>query len=295
MSDREAIRRYLLGTAPPEERSALENRYLSDASLFEELTEAENDLIDAYVRGKLSGADRQEFERRYLSSPRGQTKVQFAGALAAVAREGQSAQPFERPSFFERWSLFFRQRRVSLQWALSLGVVAIVLVVGWVKISHDRAMQANLSKPPGKPAEKALPPAIKVAPSEGNSPVEDLAQNSVPPLQEFTVELAPGLVRGSGAESKAFARPNAPWVRLRLALERDDPGPFTASVETVEGRLVQRIEGLARHSLSRKQVVDARISSHLIPPGDYIVELTQKAADGSQEEIDSYAFRVSAR
>jgi|SRR5579872_226490 len=291
MSDREAIRRYLLGTAPPEERSALENRYLSDASLFEELTEAENDLIDAYVRGKLSGADRQEFERRYLSSPRGQTKVQFAGALAAVAREGQSAEPFERPRFFERWSLFSRQRRVSLQWALSLGVVAIVLAVGWVKISHDRAMQSNLSKP----AEQALPPAIKVAPSEGNSPVEDLAQYSVPPLQEFTVELTPGLVRGSGAKSKAFPRPNTPWVRLRLALEGDDHGPFTASVETVDGRLVQRIEGLARRSLSRKQVVDVRVSSHLIPEGDYIVELTQKAADGSQEEIDSYTFRVSAR
>ena len=292
MSNREAIRRYLLGTAPQEERSALENRYLSDSSLFEEMTEAENDLIDAYVRGKLSITDRQEFERSYLSSERGQTKVQFASALSLVAREEQTALPLETLGFFEKFSLSFRQRGLSLRGAVSFGVIAIALAVGWVQFSHYRAMQARLPKTSSKPAEQNLPPATEPAPSTQNAPAETLAQNSAPRLQEFTVELTPGLVRSSGDESKSFPRPQAPWVRLRLTLEDDGRGPFSVSVETVEGRLVQRIDGLAGRSLSGKRVVDVRISSRLISSGDYIVRLSEKTADGSDEELDSYTFRV---
>lgn len=295
MTDQDSMKRHLLGRASPEERVDFENTYLADPGMFEELVEAENDLIDAYARGQLSETERQEFERRYLSSEKRRARVQYAAALAELSREGQSALPFERSGFFERWGLPFRQHRVSLQWALSLGVVAIVLAVGWVKVSHDRAMLARVTKPSVRPAEQALPQSGKGAQSGGNALGEDLAQNAAPPLEEFTVRLIPGVVRSTGAESKAFPPPKTPWVRLRLALDSDDHGPFTVSVETAEGRLVQRVEGLTSRTLSRKQVVDVRISSHLIPSGDYIVRLSEKTEDGSNEELDSYTFRVSAK
>ena len=63
------MRRYLLGDLPESETDELELQVLRDDEKFEEMWEIENLLVDSYVRGRLSSADQERFERHYQASP----------------------------------------------------------------------------------------------------------------------------------------------------------------------------------------------------------------------------------
>ena len=67
--------RYLLGDLPETEQTAVEQEYFADQEKFEEVWAAENDLVDRYVRGRLSRAERELFERNYLQSPKHRERV----------------------------------------------------------------------------------------------------------------------------------------------------------------------------------------------------------------------------
>ena len=168
------MRRYLLGGASPAERIDLENAYLAESTVFEELTEAENDLIDSYVRGKLPEQDKNEFERQYLTSPQRQARVQFASALIDISQEPRPAAVVHR---FIPWRWFtFSQQTPKLRWGFALGAAAIILAIGWLKrrmitkfehpYRHRKAAHTNHHFPghrhrPARPREAKMPEAPK--------------------------------------------------------------------------------------------------------------------------------------
>jgi len=65
--DEKSMVRYLLGDLPAEEEARIEDRAFADRDYMGALDAAEADLIDAYVRGELSQAERRKFENRYLT------------------------------------------------------------------------------------------------------------------------------------------------------------------------------------------------------------------------------------
>ena len=56
------VYRYLLGDLPDAEQLALEQAFFADGETFERVWEIENDLVDRYVRGRLSAAEKKEAE-----------------------------------------------------------------------------------------------------------------------------------------------------------------------------------------------------------------------------------------
>jgi hypothetical protein len=99
------LRRYLLGTIDPEVREDVEKRLFSDDQIFsQQLSLAEDELIDAYVSGGLDGEERQSFEQRFLITDERRDKVGFARELKAYAvreRKGgsRSGARFTLPSW----------------------------------------------------------------------------------------------------------------------------------------------------------------------------------------------------
>ncbi|HEV2668794.1 MAG TPA: hypothetical protein VG324_28005, partial [Blastocatellia bacterium] len=77
--------RYLLGDLPEIEQTAVEQEYFADPEKFEEVWAAENDLVDRYVRGRLSRGERELFERNYLQSPKHRERVAVARKLLEAA------------------------------------------------------------------------------------------------------------------------------------------------------------------------------------------------------------------
>ena len=202
IKDQGRIRRYLLGGASPEERVYLENAYLADSTLFEELTEAENDLVDSYVRGKLPNQDKEDFEQQYMASPQRRARVQFASALLDISQELGPAASLHRP-VLRRW-LTFSQWIPMLRWSMAVGAAAIILVVGWLKVTHDRVLQASL------PSAQSSTHQLPSVPSNGqaqigqNDGVTEVARTETPELAEFTMKLTPGTSRSIGTGAKTF-------------------------------------------------------------------------------------------
>src|SRR5215216_252661 len=79
------LARYLLGELSEIERIDIEDRYSSDVDFFDELLVAEDELIDDYVRRKLTPKDGELFEQNFLCSAARRERVKSARALAKFA------------------------------------------------------------------------------------------------------------------------------------------------------------------------------------------------------------------
>jgi hypothetical protein len=294
MGTRELMRRYLLGRSSPEERIDLENRYLANANVFDELTETENDLIDSYVRGKLSGSDERDFELQYLGSAQRRARIGFAGALAEVSREPKPAKSVQKDPFWRRFPSTFGQTSWRLRWGLALGAMAMVISVGWLLKMRDHDRQSALS-----PAGGRQSPATSVVaggntrPSGGGSAGTEVAKLEKPALDEFTVQLTAGTSRSAGALANTFGVPSSTSsVSLQMILDNDDYPAYTAVLETAEGKTIQRTNGLKSQTLKGNKVVILRMPSRLIQPGDYIIRLSGTATKGNEQDVGVYSFRA---
>src|SRR6478752_799471 len=85
--------RYLLGLLPDDESERLDQLSVSSDEVAWRLRLAEDDLVDAYVRGTLDAEAVERFESFYLSSEHRRQKVKFARTfVAAVDRRGGSRE-----------------------------------------------------------------------------------------------------------------------------------------------------------------------------------------------------------
>jgi hypothetical protein len=291
MSDQGSMRRYLLGTAKPEERSDFENRYLSDAGVFDELVEAENDLIDDYARGQLSETERQEFERRYLSSEKGRARVQYAAALAELSREPRLSAGVEKGSLWLWLSSPFAQPNRTLRLGLA-GITAAILIIGSLKLATHRRLDASLAS-----ERTSRPQSSTAAPRQGGQTPTEIAKARSPELVELTVQLSPGIARGAGSRATVVTlQSRASSITFRLTLEEDSHPAYVAVLETAEGQLVQRSDKLKSRLSDGSKVVDLPISSGLVRPGDYVIRLQGTGGTKiSEEEVEAYTFRAVSK
>lgn len=85
--DDEHLTRYLLGLLSDQENESLDEAGIVDDEVAARLRLAEIDLVDAYVRGTLSGETLTRFRTFYLSSPRRRENVKCAERfLSAIDR-----------------------------------------------------------------------------------------------------------------------------------------------------------------------------------------------------------------
>ena len=81
LENESALKSYLLGDLNPDEQEHLEQRLMADADVFEELHRIEDELIDDYLEGSLSGRERERFENFFLTAPERKQKLSFAKSL----------------------------------------------------------------------------------------------------------------------------------------------------------------------------------------------------------------------
>ena len=83
----------LLGSLSAEETERLDELSLTDDEFAGRLQAVENELIDAYVEGELSGQTLEQFNSFYLSSPKRRERVRFAQVFRTVAERSAVGLP----------------------------------------------------------------------------------------------------------------------------------------------------------------------------------------------------------
>jgi hypothetical protein len=305
-TDEILMRRYFLGDLPQEERDRLENRYLADGEIFEELIATEHDLIDAYVRGELTDDERRKFELEYFKSPQRRQKVGFARALNQVSALANQAVVSQTASPWKKvWAAFSVQQMIP-QWALGAAAVMIVASGSLLMMQNYRLGVALQQGVEGQAALRREEDTLRqhIAELEGNSKDQfhktqegsQIAKLETPMGPEVTLMLTPDIARGLERPQNTLTLPtNTSHLRFQLMLDRDEYKTYEAVLMTVERKEVLVGKALQGHKIRGNFVVTWRLSADLLPSGDYVVQLKGQPAAGSLEDVESYSFRVLRR
>jgi len=311
------IAQYLLGELPEEQQVEIEDRAFSDKEYLASITAVENDLIDEYVRGELSGTERQRFETRFLASTERRKRVEFAKALRTVVAEpvGPEKHEVRRWSWRESLSAFFGGLNPAARFALVAAAILLIAVAAWLFVETQRLRrqvnQLQAENQSGQNLQQALE-AERKRNAELNARLDQEKQqreqtdeslrqltetteatNPVPPPVIASLVLLPGLSRGGDEKPRLDLSNDARLVRLQIGIDPEEQyKTFAVELRTSAGRQVWNRENLAARARRGTRAVGLTLPATVLKPGDYELRLRGLTEAGGAEDVGFYYFNV---
>lgn len=256
------IRKYMLGELEQGRRRRLERKLLTDAEFFERVSVVENEVIYDYLIGAISEREAKQLEANFLSTPEGQQKLRFLGAL----KKSVEGLPEPAPPLPLSWKRllpdFLRQPSPLAKTSGAFAALLIAVAATWLLLGVWN----------------------KVGPSPS-------------PQSTLVATLVPGQFRGTedGTGNHLTLQGDVGLVELRLQLRAADRQTYRAELLTdlSEKRLQQ--DGLTAGTGPEGKFVAWAVPPGVLEGGDYQVALSSLRPDGSYEVIDKYYFRVLRR
>lgn len=323
--DERVITDYLLGAAPEAETERLDELRVTDGDFAWQIQAVENDLVDVYVRGKLSGDALESFNSHYLASPRRREKVRFAEMFLALTEQlpkGGTAEARETvaasttagktDSSTPFWWGFFTFPRLTLQWSFAAAALLLLLAGGYLTLVNLRLRsqmaQTQAERAGAEERAKELQRRLAEQRSADAEPEKELSRvrerlaqleaqltagrTSVEPraLQIIAFNLAPQ-TRGVGQITTLGLPTGTDYVALTLALETDDFPAYRAALrDPATGQILWRSGRLKTSSQGKMVRVSLRAS--LFKAQNYVLEISGSSATGGADLVNSYPFRV---
>jgi hypothetical protein len=258
----QAVIQYLLGGATEEQTELLDRLSVADEDFARRLQALEDDLVDGYVRGELSGETLQRFRTFYLSSPLRRSKVQFAEKLLPLADRHQPVPLRRAPVAFSR---------------LVLAAAASLLIAAgayWM-------LQVSRPQPRTQPdLSAAAPPAVPPLPA----PLANIVFVLVPPTRSPAALPVLALPAGAGS------------VTFRLQLEVNDSRWYRAVLKDLaEDQVVWRSQQRAAEVVGGVPSVVLSVPAQLFKNRAYSLDLTGIDGSGAADIIGAYAFRMALK
>lgn len=255
--------------------SQVEERLMSESDLYEELLICEDELIDQYVRGEMSEADRASFDKYFLRSAEHQQKLRFARAFSkyvdravgepAGAFKGEAepaappmadsayahpVSPSARPRRFWSWPF----QTPALNYALAAVVVIAVGGIAWVALHSSRP---------------------------------------VGPGNVFEATLVPGGVTREGGEIQTIKLPpGTDTLRLQLMLPTDQSSEYRVDLIASDGTLILTRSHLTAAETAGKKFLHVDIPALVFKRDTYRMKLSARS-QGPYQNITSYIFEIN--
>lgn len=296
---------YLLGTATADEQMALEEKYFSDPSFFEQVVAVEKELLDDYARDRLSVRERELFERHYLSHPKRRSRAKAATALATKLDQLKDLKVETRASSWWR-NLFAGAPSRGLVFGMALATVLLAVGVAWFwlearrlrsELDRSRMAQATIEQ-----REKELQGLLTEQRGRNEQLTSDLEklnssrQQSVTPSAPAFVSLLliAGLVRdGNSTDTpRVVIPPGTEQLRLQLKIKENNYRRYRLSVETANGEVVRTFNNLTPTSA---KIFTMTLPTSLFTDGEYVLELTGLNDNGDNDRLSKSLFRVETK
>ena len=298
----ERLVQYLLGAVSDEEAERLDELSVADADVAWRLRTLETDLIDAFVRGELTDAIREQVRRAY-ESPQRQRKVEFAALLLAYekarGRPAPAANPAASGLAAGESSRVRSSSRPFFRWAPVAAALVGAIVAGSFFVENQRLRQqiaqaqadhANLEQSSSDlrtELERERSTNTRIRDQQANRAPAPSAQGPIGPFVLLPMR------RGTGDVTTVTLSPGAERILFRLRLESDEfPGYQATLRDSSNGRVVWRSGRLEASSNGPVRIVTVLMPAAVVKPHAYAFELTGTAARAPAAFVTSYAFRV---
>ncbi|MEW6210911.1 MAG: hypothetical protein AB1631_21280 [Acidobacteriota bacterium] len=302
--------RYLLGDLSEEERIRLEEEFFTDDELFEEMVALEEELMYDYAQGRLTGRERELFERRFLVTKADREKLEVVGAISSrLAARARAKRAGRQAGLWRKLVAFFQVQNPALQ--LGFAVATLVALIGCVwlatetirlrdQIGEIEAAKEAQARDLGERMEdqqakaQELTSQLEGERSERERLARDLAREKsrsqeqiLPAIISFV--LTPGSVRGGGEIKRLAIPPVARALRLQLNIRKKaDYRSYRATLLSAEGEEVWSQDRLPHAG----QSVYLRLPAAALKEGDYELTLQGMTAGRDFEEVATYYFSV---
>ncbi len=316
------IRQFLLGEMSDNQRNAFEEKFVADEDFFEQIRVAEDELIESYVRGTLPAAEKEKFERAFLTTERRRSRVDFTRAmLEQLTRQKESVvvkktdTTAARPSVWDSVTDFFKTPKLAFGAAFAL---LFLIFGGWFLLRNPNQTEITreITPPPTVETTQAQnqilppnqnnsvnsdtniaekPPVNKNSPANVNQATPNTNQNTNAPKQDSVVPpilaLFAGTVRGEGKMPVLNLPAGTRGANLQLNLESQDYKIYLVEIVDADGNLVSKNNNLK----PRNSKINLLVPAAKLRNGDYIVRLSALNAQNASESVADYTFRVNRR
>jgi hypothetical protein len=285
--DDQLVVQYLLGSVCGEDAARLDELSIANDEFAERLRAVEDDLVDAFVRGELSGNSLDRFQSHYLASPYRREKVRFAESLLALCDRAPAASRQTQPSA-RSWPSF-------PAWTFSAAACVMLIAGGYLLYENsrlrDQVTRAQLDREALQQSQRNLQRQIQ----EQRMPVAEVPERRPPaqsPVSTMALVLLPQ-TRGSGPLAAIALPPAADQAELQLELESGDFDGYQAVLkDPVNGRSLWRSGKLKAASRGDSKLVTVSLPASVLKTQNYSLDLFGIPRTGAGELLSSYAFRV---
>jgi len=312
--------RYLLGSLPEEQQIQVEGGFLSDDQSYERLLALENELFYDYAQNKLAPDEREQFEKRFLSSEQNRKRVMIASALARKMAESASIETDERviadrepQRFWQSLKSYFVAQGAAMKVSLAaLGIVSLALiwlVIGVVRLRNEfnqfraqRAVQADRLRQQAQQGRALADElSLKLEREAGQNAmlrqelsrmhVQSRGQGESPP-SVISLVLTSSIVRDQATGMKRLYLPQAArLLKLLLKLKGEvEYKSYQATLLTAEGAERWTQDRLQAQRTGSGRSIVLWLPTKTLEPGDYELRLKGYASDGTLEETGDYYY-----
>jgi hypothetical protein len=283
--------RYLLGALPADEAERLDERTFVEEELAERLQTVEDDLVDSYAAGTLTGERLRRFESFYLASPRRRSKAAFAKGLQG-AIERSTRQPRPVPTTEPSVS-----RRRGFWWPLAAAAVLVVatgvLVQQNITLRRDlRDSERHVAVADQRAA--AASQQLSVEQKTAAAAKQALAETrAAQPLGAVALVLLPQ-TRGVTSVPILVVPTATSSVPLTLALEAPGGASFEVALrDPATNGTIWRSPSLAPQRVRQTPMVPVALPATLLKTQHYALDLFELRSGRAREFVSSYAFEVA--
>lgn len=293
------LRDYLLGALPESEQTALEQSLLNDREKFDEARAVETDLVDRYVRNRLSAKERTQFERNYLASPLHRERVAITEAmLAEFDLSPAIAEP--QSSWWRNWQNSFRFPQLIFGGAMAIVLLLTAGVAVWLfrdraQLNQQMVQLREQSRTEAERRQQELAQQQRQLTEEQarsqqlRAKLDKLQQQKEPVTASAVLSflLAPATRAANGSPTVIPHKTRS--AQLLMELDGTPYPGYQARLQTVEGRAMSDLPARATKDGAFAAVA---LPLAVTPRGDYVLILNGRKASGDTEELDRYFFRV---
>lgn len=297
---------YLLGRLSEEETARFDEMSIIDDNFAAMLKDAENSLIDQYIRGELPENLRESFESHYLSTLKRRKKVKFAKTFLQELGKPSIEQATSKTVTVKSRSFAFGVFRSSWQWGFAAVALFLLLTVGYLIFENmnlrDQIMRAKAEQSVLKIREQELEKELANQKSFDSKKNDELAR-----VRERLKELEQQLAGNEQSEVKLIAfnlspqsrgmrkipslviPPNIESVTFNLDLETNEYSAYGVKLKNSETNEVLWQSSKIKPSANNVKVT---LPVSTLKNQNYLLEVSGIPANGTLEIASIYAFRI---